>query len=101
MCMSVGGAGMGGREVGQGHSRSLNERQGLMSMVRYLTEQIDFATAYTQAPPEFDMYTRLPHGIECMISGKEHVLKLLKNLYRYKQGGNVWTDYLKKGLKEI
>eukprot|EP00957_Ditylum_brightwellii_P009159 692943-Ditylum_brightwellii.AAC.1 len=38
------------------------------------------------------MYMRLPHSIECTISGEEHVLKLLKNL---------WADYVKKGLNEI
>eukprot|EP00957_Ditylum_brightwellii_P090931 6924127-Ditylum_brightwellii.AAC.1 len=43
----------------------------------------------------------LPHSIECTISGEEHVLKLLANLYGSKQGGKIWADYLKKGLKEI
>ena len=65
------------------------------------SKQIDFVMAYTQAPPEFDMFMRLPHGIECTISGEEHVLKLLANLYGSKQGGKIWADYLKKGLKEI
>eukprot|EP00957_Ditylum_brightwellii_P209041 15359992-Ditylum_brightwellii.AAC.1 len=57
--------------------------------------------AYTQANPEFDMYMKLPKGIEVTNSREPHVLKLLKNLYGSRQAGKVWADFLKKGLKEI
>eukprot|EP00957_Ditylum_brightwellii_P201121 15324156-Ditylum_brightwellii.AAC.1 len=53
---------------------------------RWPSKQIDFVMTYTQAPPEFYMFMRLPHGIECTISGEEHILKLLANLYGSKQG---------------
>eukprot|EP00957_Ditylum_brightwellii_P167736 12769348-Ditylum_brightwellii.AAC.1 len=73
----------------------------LTILQKWASKQIDFVMAYTQAPPELDMYMRLPQGIEYTISGEEYVLKLLANLYGSKQGGKVWADYLKKGLKEI
>eukprot|EP00957_Ditylum_brightwellii_P146776 11174005-Ditylum_brightwellii.AAC.1 len=56
---------------------------------------------HPQAPPEVNMYMRLPCGMECATSREEHVLKLLVNLYDSKQGDKVWADYLKKRLKEI
>jgi hypothetical protein len=36
-----------------------------------------------------------------MAVGKMHVLKLLKNLYRQKQAGRVWNQFLTKGLTKI
>eukprot|EP00957_Ditylum_brightwellii_P062315 4728441-Ditylum_brightwellii.AAC.2 len=53
----------------------------LTPILKWASKQIDVAMTYTQAPPEFDMYMRLPHGIECTISGEEHIFKWLANLY--------------------
>ena len=44
--------------------------------------QVDFVIAYPQAPIEEDIYMELPQGIETATgNSKDHVLKLLKNIY--------------------
>ena len=54
--------------------------------------QVDFIMAYPQAPIEMDIYMELPQGIETAEgSSKDHVLKLLKNIYGQKQAGRVWN----------
>ena len=64
--------------------------------------QIDFVQAYPQAPIETDMYMELPHGIETACGKpKDHVLKLLSNLYGQKQAGRVWNSYLVEKLGAI
>ncbi len=51
-------------------------------------QQIDFVMAYPQAPIEMDMYLELPQGIETKHgNSKNHVLKLLQNIYGQKQAG--------------
>jgi histone deacetylase 1/2 len=64
--------------------------------------QVDFVQAYPQAPIEFDMYMDLPQGIEtCHGNSKDHVLKLLSNIYGQKQVGRVWNGYLVEKLRDI
>eukprot|EP00957_Ditylum_brightwellii_P169580 12907562-Ditylum_brightwellii.AAC.1 len=65
---------------------AFKRKRDICTRQRWLSKQIDFVMAYTQAPPDFDMLMRLPHDIECTISGKEHVIKLLAYLYGSKQG---------------
>jgi len=58
--------------------------------------------AYPQAPIEMDMYMELPQGI--VVKGadsKQHVLKLLANIYGQKQAGRVWNAFLVEKLREI
>jgi hypothetical protein len=64
-------------------------------------QQVDFVMAYPQAPIEMDMYMELPDGILLKEGDrKDHVLKLLVNLYGQKQAGRVWNGYLvEKPLK--
>jgi hypothetical protein len=58
--------------------------------------------AYPQAPIEMDMYMEIPQGIHLKNSdSKDHVLKLLANLYGQKQAGRVWNSYLVDKLFEI
>jgi hypothetical protein len=58
--------------------------------------------AYPQAPIEMDMYMELPQGINIKNgNSKNHVLKLLANLYGQKQAGQVWNDFLVNKLQEI
>ncbi len=55
-----------------------------------------------QAPIEMDMYMELPTGIHTKHwNSKDHVLKLLANIYRQKQAGRVWNSYLVTKLWEI
>ena len=64
--------------------------------------QVDFIMAYPQAPIEMDIYMELPQGIETAEgSSKDHVLKLLKNIYGQKQAGRVWNEYLVDRLNSI
>ena len=64
--------------------------------------QADFVMAYPQAPIEMDMYMELPDGILLKEGNqKDHVLKLLANLYRQKHAGRVWNGYLVNKLLEL
>lgn len=64
--------------------------------------QIDFIMAYPQAPIEMDMYMELPMGIQTKHgNSKDHVLKLLRNIYGQKQAGRVWNTYLVDKLLSI
>ena len=48
------------------------------------------------------MYVELPQGIKAIHgSSKDHVLKLLTNLYDQKQVVCIWNQYMVKNLKEI
>ncbi len=64
--------------------------------------QVDFIMAYPQAPIEMDMYMELPTGIHTKHgNSKDHVLKLLANIYEQKQASHVWNSYLATKLREI
>jgi hypothetical protein len=64
--------------------------------------QVDFVMAYPQAPIKMDMYMELPTGIHTKHgNSKDHVLKLLANIYGQKQAGRVWNSYLITKLREI
>jgi hypothetical protein len=74
----------------------------LAVMVGLFLRQIDFIQAYPQAPIETDMYMELPLGIETRHgNSKDHVLKLLANLYGQKQAGRVWNGYMVEKLRSI
>ena len=48
------------------------------------------------------MYMELPLGIETRHgNSKDHVLKLLANLYGQKQAGRVWNGYMVEKLRSI
>jgi hypothetical protein len=58
--------------------------------------------AYPQAPIKMDMYMELPTGIHTKYgNSKDHVLKLLTNIYEQKQAGCVWNSYLVTKLWDI
>ncbi len=64
--------------------------------------QVDFVMAYPQAPIKMDMYMELPTGVHTKHgNSKDHVLKLLANIYRRKQASRVWNSYLVTKLWEI
>ncbi len=64
--------------------------------------QVNFVMAYPQAPIEMDMYMELPTGIHTKHgNSKDHVLKLLANIYGQKQSGRVWNSHLVTKLREI
>ena len=61
--------------------------------------QVDFVMAYPQAPIEMDMYMELPQGIQTEHgNSKDHVLKVLRNIYGQKQAGRVWNQFLTSKL---
>jgi hypothetical protein len=58
--------------------------------------------AYPQAPIKMDMYMELPTGVYTKHgNSKDHVLKLLANIYGQKQASRVWNSYLVTKLQEI
>jgi hypothetical protein len=58
--------------------------------------------AYPQAPIKMDMYMELPTGIHTKHgNSKDHILKLLANIYGQKQAGSVWNSCLVTKLREI
>jgi hypothetical protein len=58
--------------------------------------------AYPQAPIEMDMYMELPTGIHTKHgNSKDHILKLLANIYWQKQAGCMRNSYLVTKLWEI
>ncbi len=66
--------------------------------------QVDFVLPYMQAPVETHLYMELPQGIKTKYStSKDHVLKLLANLYGHKSklveyGTNTsWTNWQVSG----
>jgi hypothetical protein len=64
--------------------------------------QVDFIITYPQALIKMDMYMELPTGIHTKHrNSKDHVLKLLANIYGQKQAGRVWNSYLVTKLREI
>jgi Reverse transcriptase (RNA-dependent DNA polymerase) len=67
------------------------------------TIQIDYVSAFPQAPVERELYMQLPRGFE--IAGAkpgEYVFRLNKNVYGQKSAGRVWNRYLTNKLtKEV
>jgi hypothetical protein len=58
--------------------------------------------AYPQAPIKMDMHMELPNGIHTKHgNSKDHVLKLLANIYGQKQAGCIWNSYLITKLQGI
>jgi hypothetical protein len=58
--------------------------------------------AYPQAPIKIDIYMELPTGIHTKHGNyKDHILKLLANIYGQKQASRVWNSYLIIKLWEI
>ncbi len=64
--------------------------------------QVDFVVAYPQALIKMDVCMKLPTGIRTKHrNSKDHVLKVLANIYGQKQAGRVWNSYLVTKLREI
>jgi hypothetical protein len=58
--------------------------------------------AYPQVPIDMDMYMELPTSIHTKHgNSKDHVLKLLANIYGQKQAGRVWNNYIVTKIWEI
>ncbi len=71
-------------------------------LFNWALRQVNFVMAYPQAPIEMDMYMELSTGIHTKHrNSKDHVLKLLTNIYGQKQAGCVWNSYLVTKLQEI
>ncbi len=64
--------------------------------------QVDFVMAYPQALIETDIYMELPQGIQTKNgNSRDHVLKLLRNIYGQKQAGRVWNSFLVEKLTSL
>ena len=66
------------------------------------TIQIDYVSAFPQAPIEKVLYMNIPAGVA--VEGKdpkEYVLRCNKNIYGQRQAGRVWNKFLIDKLKKI
>ena len=79
---------------------SIHLRLTFVAAFGWQTQQVDYVTAYTQAPINQDMYMEFPRGFKVpgSVNRKDFVLKLHRNLYGQKQAGCVWYEYLRKWL---
>ena len=68
---------------------------------KWKTRQIDFVLAYPQAKNQYDIYMRLPHGIQMKHTKEQHCLKLQRNLYGGRDAGRTFYLFMLKGLKEL
>ena len=64
------------------------------------TQQLDFIMAFPQAPIQTPLYMNIPKGYKTPRDDNNcpMVLKLIRNIYRQKQGPEVWGDFLHQGL---
>jgi Reverse transcriptase (RNA-dependent DNA polymerase) len=67
----------------------------------WISRQIDFVSAYTQANVECELYMSIPKRFEVTDTKKEYVLKLQKNLFEQKQAGRLWNQHLVSKLIEV
>lgn len=65
------------------------------------TRQLDFVSAYNQAPPERELYMEVPRGYKVANATEPYVLELTRNTYGGRQSGRVWNHYLVDKLKSI
>jgi hypothetical protein len=67
------------------------------------TTQIDYVSAFPQAPVERELYMQLPRGFEIADAMPgEYVFRLNENVYGQKSAGRVWNKYLTHKLtKEV
>ena len=62
---------------------------------QWALRQVDFIMVYPQAEIEMDMYMEQPAGIHTKHgNSKDHVLKILANIYGQKKTGRVWNNCL-------
>eukprot|EP00957_Ditylum_brightwellii_P103940 7919757-Ditylum_brightwellii.AAC.1 len=74
----------------------------LSLLYKWKTRQVDFIAVYPQAPIEYDIWMQLTSGIKTKVGNSNtHLLKLGENLYRQKQAGQVWNQYLTQKLLAI
>ena len=63
---------------------------------------MDYVLAYPQAHLEYGMYMELLKGLETRYgNGRNHVMQPIGNLYRQRQAGKIWNEYLVNGLKKV
>jgi hypothetical protein len=68
----------------------------------WVLRQVDFGIAYPQATVELNIYMELPQFIKSTTgNSKDHILKLLRNLYSQKQAGRVLNSFLVDKLTSL
>ena len=63
--------------------------------------QIDYVSAFPQAPIERPTFTKIPVGMQVDGNPLDYCLEMHKNLYGQKQAGRVWYDFLASKLTLI
>jgi hypothetical protein len=67
----------------------------------YELQQLDFDTAFLNAPVEEDIYVEPPEGFQLDESGDNIVLKLLKALYGLKQAPRQWHKTIDEFMRSL
>ena len=65
------------------------------------TRSIDFTLAFPQADVDVEIFMTIPYGFKVVGGGNDqYMLELKKNLYRLKQAGKTWFEYLSTTLTQ-
>jgi hypothetical protein len=75
----------------------------LVLLNNWYTVWLNYVLAYPQAPVQQELYMFLPKGflIQGVDNSKDYVLHIQRNIYRQKQAGQVWFQYLLKKLESV
>ena len=74
----------------------------LLLLQGWVTRQVDFVLAFSQADISHETYMQIPKGVKTVHGDSDtHMLKVKKNLYRGKTASKIWFEHLKGALKSI
>ena len=70
-------------------------------MHNWVTRQIDYVLAFSQAPIDSNVFCKLPTGFQGQDKNKRYCLRLKKNLYGTKQAAANWFEMLRDNLIDL
>lgn len=74
----------------------------IMSIInKWVVKQLDFVQAYPEPPIQTELFMDIPKGYMVNGSDKNHVLKIIKNIYSQKQARREWNMFLIQGLLKL
>ena len=74
----------------------------VLSLVHEWTSwQIDYIITFPQAPIDKPTYTRIPPCLKIPGDPRKYALSMHRNLYKQKESGRIWFQYLTNKLSSI
>ena len=73
----------------------------LVLMHNWVTRQIDYVLAFSQAPIDSNVFCKLPTGFQGQDKNRRYCLRLKKNLYGTKQAAANWFEMLRDNLIDL